>query len=107
LALASSCRGRWDLALSFEFVNGFHDNANAVATVLYTNALRPTVAAVWSGMWNLPGVMVSSGAVALGVLALLPVELILDVGWAAGLPWFFSLLVPAILWNLGTWDCPR
>lgn len=91
------------LALSFEFVNGFHDTANAVATVIYTNALRPMVAVVWSGLWNLVGVLVSSGAVAFGVVALLPVELILNVGSAAGFAMVFSLLVSAIVWNLGTW----
>ena len=91
------------LALSFEFVNGFHDTANAVATVIYTHSLRPTVAVVWSGMWNLIGVLLSSGAVAFGVLSLLPVELILNVGSAAGFAMVFSLLTSAILWNLGTW----
>lgn len=91
------------LALSFEFVNGFHDTANAVATVIYTNSLRPTVAVVWSGIWNLLGVLASSGAVAFGVLALLPVELVLNVGSAAGFAMVFSLLVSAIVWNLGTW----
>lgn len=91
------------LALGFEFVNGFHDTANAVATVIYTNALRPTVAVVWSGIWNFLGVLSSSGAVAFGVLALLPVELILNVGSAAGFAMVFSLLLSAIIWNLGTW----
>lgn len=91
------------LALSFEFVNGFHDTANAVATVIYTHSLRPIVAVVWSGIWNLIGVLTSSGAVAFGVLALLPVELIMNVGSAAGFAMVFSLLVSAILWNLGTW----
>ncbi|MBY0506403.1 MAG: inorganic phosphate transporter [Bryobacteraceae bacterium] len=91
------------LALGFEFVNGFHDTANAVATVIYTHTLRPGLAVVWSGIWNLLGVMSSSGAVAFGVLALLPVELILNVGSAAGFAMVFSLLLSAILWNLGTW----
>jgi inorganic phosphate transporter, PiT family len=91
------------LALSFEFVNGFHDTANAVATVIYTNSLRPTVAVMWSGLWNLLGVLTSSGAVAFGILALLPVELILNVGSAAGFAMIFSLLLSAIIWNLGTW----
>jgi len=91
------------LALSFEFVNGFHDTANAVATVIYTHALPPTTAVVWSGIWNLIGVLVSSGAVAFGILALLPVELILNVGSAAGFSMVFSLLLSAMVWNLGTW----
>ena len=65
------------MALSFEFVNGFHDTANAVATVIYTHSLRPVVAVVWSGFCNLMGVLMSSGAVAFGIVALLPVELVL------------------------------
>ena len=91
------------LALGFEMVNGFHDTANAVATVIYTNTLKPNVAVVWSGVWNLIGVLASSGAVAFGVVALLPVELVLNVGSAAGMAMVFSLLVSAILWNVGTW----
>src|SRR6202012_3614247 len=91
------------LALSFEFVNGFHDTANAVATVIYTNSLKPTQAVVWSGMWNLIGVLTSSGAVAFGIVALLPVELVINVGSGAGFAMVFSLLLSAIIWNLGTW----
>jgi inorganic phosphate transporter, PiT family len=91
------------LALSFEFVNGFHDTANAVATVIYTHSLKPMVAVVWSGTWNLIGVLTSSGAVAFGVLALLPVELVLNVGSGAGFAMVFALLIAAIVWNLGTW----
>ena len=89
------------LALSFEFVNGFHDTANAVATVIYTHTLKPMVAVVWSGCWNLIGVLTSSGAVAFGVLALLPVELVLNVGSGAGFAMVFALLISAIIWNLG------
>ncbi len=91
------------LALSFEFVNGFHDTANAVATVIYTHSLKPMVAVVWSGCWNLIGVLTSTGAVAFGVLALLPVELVLNVGSGAGFAMVFALLISAIIWNLGTW----
>ena len=91
------------LALSFEFVNGFHDTANAVATVIYTHSLKPMVAVVWSGCWNLIGVLQSAGAVAFGVLALLPVELVLNVGSSAGFAMVFALLISAIVWNLGTW----
>jgi PiT family inorganic phosphate transporter len=91
------------LALGFEFVNGFHDTANAVATVIYTHSLRPMVAVVWSGLWNLIGVLTSSGAVAYGIVALLPVELVLNVGSAAGFAMVFALLVSAIIWNFGTW----
>jgi PiT family inorganic phosphate transporter len=91
------------VALGFEFVNGFHDTANAVATVIYTHSLEPHVAVVWSGMWNFIGVVLSSGAVAFGIVSLLPVELILQVGSKAGFAMVFALLVAAIIWNLGTW----
>src|ERR1700734_270283 len=91
------------IALGFEFVNGFHDTANAVATVIYTHSLPPHVAVIWSGAFNFFGVMVSSGAVAFSVLSLLPVELILQVGGSAGYAMIFSLLIAAIVWNLGTW----
>ncbi|MFT4113994.1 inorganic phosphate transporter [Silvibacterium sp.] len=91
------------IALGFEFVNGFHDTANAVATVIYTHSLEPHIAVVWSGMWNLIGVLTSSGAVAFTILSLLPVELILQVGHGAGFAMVFALLISAILWNLSTW----
>ncbi|WP_059412216.1 inorganic phosphate transporter [Cupriavidus basilensis] len=91
------------IALGFEFVNGFHDTANAVATVIYTNSLPPQFAVMWSGVFNFLGVLVSSGAVAFGVISLLPVELILQVGSAAGFAMVFALLIAAIIWNLGTW----
>ncbi len=91
------------IALGFEFVNGFHDTANAVATVIYTHSLPPHVAVIWSGAFNFFGVMVSSGAVAFSVLSLLPVELILQVGGGAGFAMIFALLIAAIVWNLGTW----
>jgi len=91
------------LALGFEFVNGFHDTANAVATVIYTNTLKATPAVVWSGIWNLLGVLTSSGLVAFGIVGLLPVELVLNIGSAAGFAMVFSLLISAILWNVGTW----
>ncbi|MCB5191197.1 inorganic phosphate transporter [Methylobacillus arboreus] len=91
------------IALGFEFVNGFHDTANAVATVIYTHSLPANFAVVWSGVFNFLGVMASSGAVAFGIISLLPVELILQVGSAAGFAMVFSLLIAAIIWNLGTW----
>jgi inorganic phosphate transporter, PiT family len=91
------------VALGFEFVNGFHDTANAVATVIYTHSLEPHIAVVWSGFWNFLGVMTSSGLVAFGIISLLPVELILQVGSKAGFAMVFALLVAAIIWNLGTW----
>jgi PiT family inorganic phosphate transporter len=91
------------IALGFEFVNGFHDTANAVATVIYTHSLEPNVAVVWSGICNLAGVLASSGTVAFAVITLLPVELIIQVSSGAGFAMVFALLIAAILWNLGTW----
>ena len=91
------------IALGFEFVNGFHDTANAVATVIYTHSLPANLAVIWSGVFNFLGVLTSSGAVAFTVVSLLPVELILQVGSEAGFAMVFALLFAAILWNLGTW----
>src|SRR5580692_2111179 len=91
------------IALAFEFVNGFHDTANAVATVIYTHSLDPHIAVVLSGTCNFLGVLTSSGAVAFSIITLLPVELILQVSSGAGFSMVFALLTAAILWNLGTW----
>src|ERR1017187_2803220 len=91
------------IALGFEFVNGFHDTANAVATVIYTHSLKPQIAVVWSGTLNFLGVLTSTGAVAFGIVSLLPVELILQVGSQAGFAMVFALLIAAIIWNFGTW----
>jgi PiT family inorganic phosphate transporter len=91
------------IALGFEFVNGFHDTANAVATVIYTNSMAPRIAVVWSGFFNFLGVLVSTGAVAFTIVSLLPVELILQVGSDAGFAMVFALLIAAIVWNLATW----
>src|SRR5262249_38072632 len=87
-------------ALGFEFVNGFHDTANAVATVIYTHSMEPHIAVVYSGVLNFLGVLVSTGAVAYSIITLLPVELILQVGSGAGFAMVFALLIAAILWNL-------
>jgi PiT family inorganic phosphate transporter len=91
------------IALGFEFVNGFHDTANAVATVIYTNSMAPNLAVIWSGFFNFLGVLTSTGAVAFTIVSLLPVELILQVSSGAGFAMVFALLIAAILWNLGTW----
>jgi PiT family inorganic phosphate transporter len=91
------------LALAFEFVNGFHDTANAVATVIYTHSLKPWVAVVWSGLCNLCGVLLSPAGVAFTIVALLPAEMVINVGSAAGFAMVFALLLSAIIWNLGTW----
>jgi PiT family inorganic phosphate transporter len=91
------------IALGFEFVNGFHDTANAVATVIYTHSMPPITAVIWSGCWNFIGVLLSSGAVAYSIITLLPVDLILNVGSAGGFAMIFALLLAAVIWNLGTW----
>ena len=91
------------IALGFEFVNGFHDTANAVATVIYTHSLDPHIAVALSGTFNFLGVLTSTGAVAFGIITLLPVELILQVGAGSGFAMVFALLTAAIIWNLGTW----
>lgn len=91
------------IALGFAFVNGFHDTANAVATAIYTHSMPANFAVLWSGCFNFLGVLLSSGAVAFGIISLLPVELILQVGSSAGFAMVFALLIAAIIWNLGTW----
>ena len=92
------------LALGFEFVNGFHDTANAVATVIYTHSLQPNyLAVIWSGAWNLIGVLTSTGAVAYAIVSLLPIELVINIGSGAGCAMVIALLLSAIVWNLGTW----
>ena len=91
------------MALGFEFVNGFHDTANAVATVIYTHSLPPNIAVLWSGIFNFLGVLFSSGAVAFGIISLLPIELILQTGSSPDFAMVFALLIAAVLWNLGTW----
>jgi len=91
------------LACTFEFVNGFHDTANAVATVIYTNTLKPTYAVVWSGLINFIGVLTGGIGVAMGIVNLLPVETLTDSSLAHGMAMVFALLLSAIIWNLGTW----
>ena len=97
------------LAFSFEFVNGFHDTANAVATVIYTNSLKPTVAVVWSGMWNFFGLLFSvylfsaGVSVAMGILNLLPIEVLTDTSISHGVGMILAVLMAALIWNLGTW----
>ncbi|MGJ8517138.1 inorganic phosphate transporter [Carnimonas bestiolae] len=92
------------LAFVFEFANGFHDTANAVATVIYTRSMSPQLAVLWSGLFNFAGALMASGAVAYGIIALLPVELITQAGSSTGLAMVFALLLAAIGWNLGTWS---
>lgn len=91
------------IALGFEFVNGFHDTANAVATVIYTRSMPPAAAVIWSGFVNFLGVMVGGTAVAFGIVHLLPVQLLVQLGQGEGLFIILSLLISAIVWNIGTW----
>jgi PiT family inorganic phosphate transporter len=90
-------------ACAFEFVNGFHDTANAVATVIYTNTLRPWVAVVWSAFWNFIGVFAGGIGVAMGIVYLLPVESLVDQNVYHGIAMVGALIVAAIIWNIGTW----
>jgi PiT family inorganic phosphate transporter len=90
-------------ACSFEFVNGFHDTANAVATVIYTNTLKPWQAVIWSGSWNFLGVFAGGIGVAMGIVNLLPVETLVDQNIAHSLSMVGALLLTAIFWNLLTW----
>src|SRR6186713_1920026 len=90
-------------ACSFEFVNGFHDTANAVATVIYTNSLKPWIAVIWSGFWNFLGVLLGGISVAVGIINLLPVETLVDQNIAHSLSMVVALLLTAIFWNLVTW----
>src|SRR5512147_730965 len=90
-------------ALIFEFINGFHDTANAVATVIYTHSLKPRNAVIWSGLWNFIGVNVGGIAVAVGIINLLPLEALTDANIYHNMAMIMALIFTAILWNLGTW----
>ncbi len=90
-------------ACGFEFVNGFHDTANAVATVIYTNSLKPWFAVIWSGIWNFLGVLLGGIGVAVSIINLLPVETLVDQNIAHSLAMVMALLITAIFWNLLTW----
>ncbi|MCX6306473.1 MAG: inorganic phosphate transporter [Bacteroidetes bacterium] len=90
-------------ACAFEFINGFHDTANAVATVIYTHSLKPTTAVVWSGLWNFIGVNVGGIAVAMGIVNLLPMEMLIDQNLVHNISMIGSLIITAIIWNLATW----
>lgn len=91
------------IAIGFEFVNGFHDTANAVATVIYTRAMKPVHAVLWSGLWNFLGVLTAGIGVAYSIVYLLPVDLLVSAGSGATMAMVLALLLSAILWNLGTW----
>jgi len=89
--------------VGFEFVNGFHDTANAVATVIYTKALKPMVAVPWSGMWNFLGVFTGGVAVAMGILKLVPLNELMALPVKVGACMVLAVLLTSIIWNLGTW----
>lgn len=91
------------LACAFEFINGFHDTANAVATVIYTNSMKPTVAVIYSGILNFSGVMLGGIAVAMGIVNLLPMDALVDSNPYHGIAMILALLLSAIIWNFGTW----
>ena len=90
-------------ACFFEFINGFHDTANAVATVIYTNSMKPTVAVVYSGLLNFTGVMLGGITVAMGIVNLLPMDALVDTNPYHGIAMILALLLSAIIWNFGTW----
>ena len=90
-------------AVVFEFINGFHDTANAVATVIYTHSLKPYVAVVWSGLWNFVGVYVGGIAVAMGIVNLLPLEMLIDQNVYHSISMILALIVTSVIWNIGTW----
>ncbi len=89
--------------LFYEAINGFHDTANAVATVIYTRAMRAQLAVVMAGIFNFLGVLLGGLSVAYAIVHMLPTDLLLNVGSAHGLAMVFSMLLAAIIWNLGTW----
>ena len=89
--------------VGFEFVNGFHDTANAVATVIYTKALKPVIAIPWSGFWNFMGVFTGGIAVAMGILKLVPLDALMNLPIGVGAAMVLAVLLASIAWNLGTW----
>ena len=89
--------------LVFEFVNGFHDTANAVATVIYTKTLKPVVAIIWSGLWNFLGVFVIGTAVAMSLLKLVPLDKLITLPVTVGACLVLSILIASIIWNVSTW----
>jgi len=89
--------------IGFEFVNGFHDTANAVATVIYTKALKPIYAIPWSGIWNFLGVFFGGVTVAMGILKLVPLDKLMTLPVSVGACLVLSVLLASIIWNLGTW----
>jgi inorganic phosphate transporter, PiT family len=91
------------LVLAFEFSNGFHDTANAVATVIYTKSLRPLYAVVWSGIMNFTGVIFGGIAVAYALVELIPPEVLSPPNGGVAVGMLAALFVSALIWNVGTW----
>lgn len=91
------------VAFAFEFINGFHDTANAVTTVIYTRSMKPTPSVIYSGFMNFLGVLLGGTAVAFSIVNLLPVDLLVDAKSAAALEMVLSILLAGVIWNLGTW----
>ena len=91
------------IAFAFEFINGFHDTANAVTTVIYTGTLRPTPAVFYSGCCNFLGVLLGGTAVAFAIVNLLPVDLLIASSSIRAIVMVISLLLAGVIWNLGTW----
>ncbi len=91
------------IAFGFEFINGFHDTANAVTTVIYTRTLRPTPAVLYSGLCNFFGVLLGGTGVAFAIVNLLPVDLLIESSSVRSIVMVLSLLLAGIIWNLGTW----
>jgi len=91
------------LVCAFEFANGFHDAANAVATVIYTNSLKPKQAVVWSGLINALGVVVGGIAVAYALVELLPADVLSPPSGAPAVPMLVALFATALAWNVFTW----
>lgn len=91
------------IAFAFEFINGFHDTANAVTTVIYTRTLKPTPAVLFSGLMNFLGVLLGGTAVAFSIVNLLPVDLLVEGNSARSIAMVLALLLAGVIWNLGTW----
>lgn len=91
------------VAFGFEFINGFHDTANAVTTVIYTRTLKPTPAVLYSGFLNFLGVLLGGTAVAFSIVNLLPVDLLIESASVRAIVMVISLLLAGMIWNLSTW----
>ncbi|STK51337.1 low-affinity inorganic phosphate transporter 2 [Escherichia coli] len=87
--------------LFYEAINGFHDTANAVATVIYTRAMQPQLAVVMAAFFNFFGVLLGGLSVAYAIVHMLPTDLLLNMGSTHGLAMVFSMLLRRLS---GTWE---